>query len=307
MLCKNDRCRREVFLQRVHRFYSDDLFIRATSVISTEPVREMCSLQKTGPLATMALGRAVTGALLMAAQLRDNQVVALHFRGQGPLGSVYAEASYEGECRGWCDAPDASVPLKDGRIDVAKGLGIGLLNVIRSQPFEKAPHVGTVEMISSEIGDDIAYYLQQSHQIPSVVALGVVLAEDGTVDASGGVLIELMPGATDNVISQLEACVAAAKPLSQLLREGRSPIELLKNYSGPILMNEAEHSFDIRYACRCSSDRVTRSITMLGRDEVAKMVAESKDARVRCEFCGRTYVLSIAKLREILSGFSTCN
>ena len=298
---------REVFLQRVHRFYSDDLFIRATSVISTEPIREMCSLQKTGPLATMALGRAVTGALLMAAQLRDNQVVGLHFRGNGPLGSVYAEASYEGECRGWCDAPEASVPLKDGRLDVAKGLGVGLLNVIRSQPFEKAPHIGTVEMISSEIGDDIAYYLQQSHQIPSVVALGVVLAEDASVLASGGVLIELMPGASDSVVSNLESCVAAAKPLSQLLKDGRSPLEMLRNYSGSIRMNQAQHAFDIKYSCRCSSDRVTRSITMLGRDEVARMVDEGKDARVRCEFCGRTYVLTVAKLRDILSGFSKCN
>ena len=294
-------------MQRVHRFYSDNLFIRATAVISTDPVREMCTLQKAGPLASMALGRAVTGALLMAAQLRDNQVVGLHFRGNGPLGSLYAEASYEGECRGWCDEPGAQVPLRDGRIDVAAGLGIGLLNVIRSQPFEKAPHVGTVELVSSEIGDDIAYYLQQSHQIPSVVALGVILGESGAVEVSGGVLIELMPGADDGVISRLEKSVAEARPLTSLLKEQRSPVELLSNYSGSIIMNQAEHPFEIKYSCRCTSDRVQRSITMLGRDEVANMVAEGKDANVRCEFCGRTYTLTLMKLKEILAGFSTCN
>lgn len=294
-------------MQKVHRFYSDNLFIRATSVISTEPVREMCALQKTGPLASMALGRAVTGALLMAAQLRDKQVVGLHFRGSGPLGSVYAEASYEGECRGWCDEPGAHVPLRDGRLDVAAGLGIGLLNVIRSQPFEKAPHIGTVEMVSSEIGDDIAYYLQQSHQIPSVVALGVILGETGSVEVSGGVLIELMPGADDSVISHLEKAVAEARPLTSLLKENRSPIELLRNYSGSIAMNQAEHPFEIKYSCRCTSDRVQRSVTMLGRDEVADMVAEGKDASVRCEFCGRTYTLTLSKLKEILAGFSSCN
>ena len=294
-------------MQRVHRFYSDNLFIRATSVISTDPVREMCVLQKAGPLATMALGRAVTGALLMAAQLRDNQVVGLHFKGTGPLGSVYAEASYEGECRGWCDQPGANVPLRDGRLDVAAGLGVGLLNVIRSQPFEKAPHIGTVEMISSEIGDDIAYYLQQSHQIPSVVALGVILGETGSVEVSGGVLIELMPGADDSVISQLEKSVAQARPLTTLLKERLSPVELLRNYSGSITMNQAEHPFEIKYSCRCTSDRVERSVTMLGREEVANMVAEGKDANVRCEFCGRTYNLSLIKLKEILAGFSSCN
>ena len=245
--------------------------------------------------------------VLMAAQLRDNQVVGLHFRGNGPLGSVYAEASYEGECRGWCDVPDANVPLKDGRIDVASGIGLGLLNVIRSQPFEKAPHVGTVEMISSEIGDDIAYYLQQSHQIPSVVALGVILGPTGEVEAAGGVLIELMPGATEKVISDLEASVGKAKSLTSLLAEGKSALELLSNYTGAIHMNPTEHPFELRYTCRCSMDRVERSVTMLGRDEVQNMVDEGRDANVRCEFCGRTYKLTLARLQEILSGFSQMN
>ncbi len=294
-------------MQRVHRFYSDDLFIRATAVISSGVVRDMCRIQKTAPLATMALGRALTGAVLMAAQLRDNQVVGLHFRGNGPLGSVYAEASYEGECRGWCDVPEAQIPLKNGRIDVAGGLGIGLLNVIRSQPFEKAPHVGTVEMISSEIGDDIAYYLQQSHQIPSVTALGVVLAENGQVDVSGGVLIELMPGATDAVIANLEAAVAKARPLSSLLSEGKSPVELLQNYTDTIKMHQTEHPFELKYTCRCSMDRVERSLTMLGRDELSNMVAEGKESTVRCEFCGRTYQISLERLRELLGEFSSMN
>ena len=294
-------------MQRVHRFYSDDLFIRATSVVCTEVVREMCEAQKTGPLATMALGRAMTGAVLMAAQLRDKQVVGLHFRGNGPLGSIYAEASYEGDCRGWCDEPEANLPLKDGRIDVAGGVGIGLLNVIRSQPFEKAPHVGTVELISSEIGDDIAYYLQQSHQIPSIVALGVILSPEGTVQSAGGVLMELMPGATESVISSLEASAKNAKPLTSMLAEGHSPEVLLRNYSGAIAMNPAEHDFELKYTCRCSIDRVERSITMLGRDEVMKMVAEGRDANVRCEFCGRTYKISLTRLQEILSGFATMN
>lgn len=294
-------------MERVHRFYSDDLLIRATSVISTEAVREMCAVQKAGPLATMALGRAVTGALLMAAQLRDNQVVGLHFRGSGPLGSVYAEASYEGECRGWCDEPDASVPMKNGRIDVAAGVGIGILNVIRSQPFEKAPHVGTVELVSSEIGDDIAYYLQQSHQIPSVVALGVILGADGSVESAGGVLIELMPGATESVISNLEKSVASARSLTSLLKEKKNPLEMLANYTGSIVMNQAEHPFQVKYSCRCSVDRVERSITMMGKEEVSNMVLDGKDADVRCEFCGKTYKISLAKLKEILSGFANMN
>jgi molecular chaperone Hsp33 len=255
----------------------------------------------------MALGRAVTGAVLMAAQLRDNQVVGLHFKGNGPLGSVYAEASYEGECRGWVDHPEADLPLKDGRIDVAGGLGIGLLHVIRSLPFEKAPHVGTVELISSEIGDDIAYYLQQSHQIPSVTALGVILTADGAVEAAGGVLLELMPGASDGVISALEGFVAKARPLSQLLRERCSAELLLQNYTGSIRMNQVEHPFDLKYKCRCSLERVERSIFMLGRDEIQSLIAEGQDAKVRCEFCGRSYLVTLTRLVDILGEFSNMN
>jgi molecular chaperone Hsp33 len=267
----------------------------------------MCEVQKVGPLATMALGRAVTGAILMAAQLRDKQVVALHFRGNGPLGSVYAEASYEGDCRGWCDHPKATVPFKDGRIDVAAGLGIGILNVIRSQPFEKAPHIGTVELVTSEIGDDIAYYLHQSHQTPSVIALGVVLNPAGEVEVAGGVLIELMPGATDAVIAELEAAVKIARPLTELLANGCGADDLLKNITGSIPMNPSEHPHEIKYSCRCSADRAERSMTMLGREEVKRIVMEGKDSEVRCEFCGRSYRVALARLEEILSGFDNMN
>ena len=294
-------------MKRVHRFYSDNLFLRATSVISTDVVREMCTIQKAAPLATMALGRAVTGAILMAAQLRDKQVVALHFRGNGPLGSIYAEASYEGECRGWCDHPEAAVPFKNGRIDVAAGLGIGLLNVIRSQPFEKAPHIGTVELATSEIGDDIAYYLHQSHQTPSVIALGAVLNSDGQVEVAGGVLIELMPGASDAIISELEASVRTAKPLAEMLSNGCNPIELLTNFVGTIPMNPSEHPFDIKYTCRCSLDRAERSINMLGRDEIKEIVSLGVASKVRCDFCGRSYSISLERLREMLTQFDVMN
>lgn len=294
-------------MKRVHRFYSDNLFLRATAVISTDVVREMCTIQKAGPLAAMALGRAVTGAVLMAAQLRDKQVVALHFRGNGPLGSVYAEASYEGECRGWCDQPNASVPFKDGRIDVAAGLGIGLLNVIRSQPFEKAPHVGTVELVTSEIGDDIAYYMQQSHQTSSVIALGVVLDAQGQVEVAGGVLIELMPGATESTIGDLEAAVTAAKPLAEMLVAGSNAIQLLKNLTGSIPMNPSEHPFDLKYSCRCNQDRAERSINMLGREEIKEMIAKSESSKIRCDFCGRHYTISFDRLREMLANFDRMN
>lgn len=294
-------------MEQVYRFYSKDLYVRAAAVISTPVVADMAKIQKMGPLATMATGRAVTGALLMASVLRDRQVIGLHFKGDGALGSVYAEASYEGEARGWCDEPAAVLPLYKGHLDVALGVGRGFLHVTRSQPFEKAPHVSSVELVSGEVGDDLAYYLQQSLQIPSVIALGAILDENGSLEASGGVVIELMPGASEQTILKLEKSVAVARPLSQLLKEGANAEAILKNLVGDMEMTMIAHEHPIQYRCRCSMERVERSLTLVGQDELRSLVEDGENAEVRCEFCGQSYTVTLQRLQELLDEFSLPN
>lgn len=290
-------------MEQVYRFYSKDLYVRAAAVISTPVVREMAKVQQMGPLATMAVGRAITGSLLMASVLRDRQVIGLHFKGDGALGSVYAEAAFEGDARGWCDQPQAELPLRNGHIDVAGGVGSGFLHVTRSQPFEKAPHVSSVELVSGEIGDDLAYYLHQSLQIPSVIALGAIM--DATeLHASGGVIIELMPGAPESTITALEKAVAAARPLSQMLKEGTNAEQIVKNFVGALEMTMVPHEHPISYQCRCSMERVERSLVLVGKEELQSLVVDDKDADIRCEFCGQNYTVTRERLKELLSEFS---
>ncbi len=294
-------------MERIYRFYSKDLYVRGAAVISTPVIQDMLKMQSMGPLAAMATGRAVTGALLMASVLRDRQSIGLHFKGDGALGSVYAEASYEGEARGWCDQPYAQLPLFEGHLDVAHGIGRGLLHVTRSQPFEKSPHVSSVELVSGEISEDLAFYLHQSLQIPSVIALGAVFDENAVLHASGGVVIELMPGAPESVIDALEQTVAAAKPLSQLLRQGADAEAILKNYIGAMEMTKVAHEHPVSYRCRCSMDRVERSLTLVGKEELASLVEENNDVTVRCEFCGQNYTVDLTRLKQLLAEFSIVN
>lgn len=291
-------------MAHVHRFYSDDLFIRAAAVLSTPVVREMSSVQQMGPLATLATGRAVTGALLMSSVLRDGQVVGLHFKGDGALGSVFAEASYEGEARGWCDHPGADIPLKNGHFDIAGGVGLGFLHVTRSQPFQQSPHVSSVQMVSGEIGDDLAYYLHQSLQIPSVIALGASTNIQGSLEISGGVLLELMPGAPESAIANLEKQVSLARPLSALLKAGADERAILENFTGLIAMTEIPHDYEIKFTCRCSVDRVERSLTLVGVDSLKDLLNDDKDTEVRCEFCGRGYLVTRARLQEMVNEMS---
>jgi len=288
--------------EKIYKFYSEDLMIRASVAITTNVVAQMCAIQKTFPLASISLGRALTGALLMASQLRDGQRVGLYWNGDGPLGGIFAEANYEAQARGYCNNAQADLPLKNGKLDLSSAVGKGTLNVTRSQPFQKQPHVSIVPIATGEIGEDLAYYLMQSHQIPSIISLAVYLDGDGSILAAGGVLIELMPGATENLISTLESRALQAPPLSQLLMAGKSPQDLLAVYAHTDKLVAVEHEFPITYTCRCSRDRVDRTLTLLGKATLAEMILKGEAVPVTCQFCGRSYAVSVDELRQLATG-----
>jgi molecular chaperone Hsp33 len=288
------------FPEKIHKFYTEDLMIRASVARTTPIVRHMCEIQKLGPLARMGMGRALTGALLMASQLREGQQIGVHFRGDGPLGGLFAEASFESEARGYCHNGHADLPLKNGRLDLAGGVGRGLLSVARSQPFQKQPHIGLVPIVSGEIGDDLAHYLYQSHQIPSILALGVYLSKDGEVEAAGGVLIELMPGASESLIAELEARARGAGSLSQRILAGESERQILEAYAHGSPLVAVEHEYPITYKCRCSSERVDRTLLLLGRAALAEMILKGEPVAVQCQFCGRQYTVPVSELQALI-------
>lgn len=284
--------------ERVQKFLTEDLTIRAAGVIATSVIEQMRSLQNTYPIATVAVGRAVIGSLLMASHLKQGQELSLYFQGNGPLGTVFAEATFEGLARGYAANPQYLTPV-EGELRVGPAIGIGLLTVTHHLPIGGLPHRGTVIIRTGEIGDDIAFYLDQSHQIPSIVSLGVHVDRYGRVQAAGGVLIECMPGHTEEAIEKLEQRARQGISISKRIMEGATAEDLVKDLLGDFPLMRLEHDFPIKYQCRCTAERVKRSVALLGLEEVDKLLTENKPVEVTCEFCGRLFSVSQEELREL--------
>jgi len=254
---------------------------------------------RAGPLASMAIGNAVMGAALLASQLKD-QAVAMRFRGDGPLGDVYAEATYDGRIRVHVSNPLAELAPGDDPLDVAKGIGAGFLDVITTLPGLATPQVSTVALMAGGIGDDIAYYLHQSQQVLSVVALGLKFKTSGQVVAAGGIIIELMQSVPEDLIHSIETAVGAAGPLSARLLAGDSPADLAAAYLQNLALVEVPHPFELRFTCPCSWERVLRAFTLLGRKELISLIALGSDREVTCEFCHKKYQVTSEDLRGLL-------
>lgn len=287
---------------RVHKFLTKDLTVRAAGIIATPIIDEMRSIQNTYPVATVAVGRAMIGALLMASHLKQNQELSLYFQGNGPLGRVFAEATYEGKVRGYCNEPQYQSTNEGDKILIGSAIGIGLLTVTHHLPTGNTPHRGTVIIRTGEIGDDIAFYLEQSHQIPSVVALGVHLNPYGMVEAAGGVLIELMPGHSEETVAKIEARVkilTQENSLSKKILAGASAEDLVRDYLADFELMELEHPYDVEYSCRCSQERVVRSMALLTLEDLDSFISKNEPADVTCEFCGRKYQVSTEELNII--------
>lgn len=286
--------------ERVHRFVSKDLTLRIAAVNATEVVQHMQNLQNTYPLATVAVGRSMVGAILMASQLKDGQMVGLLFRGNGALQSVYAEASFDGHVRGYTPNPQYQPANYEGGLSIKEAIGQGTLSVARHQPFQKQPFHGTVELVSGEIGQDIAYYLHQSHQIRSLVSLGVYLDKHGKVQAAGGVLIEVMPGVEEEIVEKINQNYENKKPnISKMLLEGAQPADLVRPYMEGIDFSELPHEHSLEYFCPCTKDRVVRALETLGEDELQDMINKNESADVTCQICGRPYSISVTEIQLI--------
>lgn len=285
---------------KVHRFVSNDFTVRAAVVNATQQVAEFQSLQSALPLATLAVGRSMVGALLMASNLKPQQEVGVFFKGNGPLGSAYAQASYEGHVRGYCPNPGYQAPQPADVLNVGKALGNGMLTVSRQQPFQKQPFSGTVEMVTGEIGDDIAHYLHQSQQIRSIVSLGVYLDSYGKVLSAGGVLVEVMPGVESEVVDLLQKNQSQFKgSISQMLLDGAKEIELLSPYMVGLPFTQIPHEFPIQYSCPCTAERVKGALATLGEVELQEMIDLAESSEVQCQMCGRKYSISVEDLETL--------
>lgn len=257
---------------------------------STDIVAEVERLHHPSAVVSAALGRLVTGAVLMAATLKnDEDALTLRVKGDGPAGLLLAVADGRGNVKGYVENPIVELPPRaDGKLDVGGAVGReGTLTVIKDIGL-KEPYVGQVPLVSGEIAEDLTSYYATSEQIPTVCALGVLVERDLTIKKAGGYLLQLLPGATEQEISMLEQNVSRMKSMTELLCDGKTPYEIaeavLEGFS-PNVLDESE----AQYHCDCSRDRVERAYMSLGQEELRKIAAEQETVELKCQFCNKAY------------------
>ncbi len=267
---------------------------------STDIVREAETLHTTSATCSAALGRLLTGASLMGSMLKDpRDTITLRVSGGGPAGVIIACTDGTGNVKGCIDNPLVELPLKEnGHLDVGGAVGKdGIITVIRDNKLQKEPTVGQVPLVSGEIAEDLTSYYAYSEQIPTVCALGVLVDRDLTIACAGGYLIQLLPGATDAEITQLEANIASMDSVTEMLRSGKTTKDImnlaLSGFS-PEVLDERE----VRYQCDCSAERTKEMLLSLGRKEIRKLADEDPKCEVVCHFCHSKYQFDLYKLIE---------
>ncbi|MGZ3508118.1 MAG: Hsp33 family molecular chaperone HslO [Vulcanimicrobiaceae bacterium] len=275
--------------------------------ITTDLIREAQERHALAPTATAAVGRITTGAALLGASLKGSERVSLQISGDGPIRSVIGDAWLLGDgaigARGYAKVADADIPLNErGKFDVAGVIGNGSLQVTKSYEIGQ-PYVGVVPLYSGEIAEDIASYLVNSEQIPSIVALGV-LANPAGVIAAGGVIAQVLPGADEKAVAALEQRALAMPPATKMIADGADAHHLLHALAGDAELR-SHRSLDVHFACRCTREKVEAALLGLGVDELRRMVHERSETEATCEFCKKVYVFTSNEVNDLITRLET--
>ena len=284
------------------RAISKDGFVKAVAVSTRDLTERARQIHKTLPVATAALGRTLAAASMMGNALKgDGASVTLQIKGGGPLGKILAVSDNEGNVRGTVDDPAVDIPLRpDGKLDVGSAVGCdGTLTVIRDLNM-KEPYLGSVGLLGGEIAEDLAAYFVESEQIPTACGLGVLVDRDQSVLAAGGYLIQLLPGAGEDVISKVEGGVMAAGSVTGLLRENDDPEAILRKVLSDFDLDILEKS-PVEYRCYCSRERMERALISLGPQQLESLIEEQGSAELRCQFCDNVQTFTRQQLEALLS------
>lgn len=270
--------------------------VRIYALCTTNLVQEAATRHHTSHLASAALGRAMNGALLLAATMKDNERIALRLKGDGPIGEVVADA--EGtHVRGYVGDPDVILPLKNGKLDVGGAIGAG--NIIVTRYLQNAePFTGYAELVDGEIASDLTNYLYTSEQTPSSVALGVLVNKEGQVIASGGYFIQAMPGCAEETLAQLEENISLTPYVTQLLELGYTPEKMIETIARGLDVTIQE-SIELSYKCRCSREKILGALATLGQEDISAM-SQDEETEVHCQFCNETYKFSGEEIARLL-------
>ena len=274
--------------------------IRAFAATTKDTVETAKNAHNTSPVATAALGRLLTAGAMMGVMMKgDKDLLTLRMEGDGPIGGLLVSADSKGHVKGYAFNPEVMLPPNaKGKLDVGGALGIGVLSVIRDIGL-KEPYVGQTILVSGEIAEDLTYYYATSEQIPSSVALGVLMNKDNTVCQAGGFIIQLLPGASDEMIDKLEARLDEFASITSLLDEGKTPEEILDELLGEFGL-EILDKMPTGFVCDCEKSRVAKAIISLGKKEIAEMIEEGKPIEVSCHFCNKLYTFTVEELKEML-------
>ena len=283
------------------RGMSMDGFVKVVAIRSTEMVRRGAQIQGTTPNATAAFGRALTAASMMGnMQKVEDGSMTMQIRGGGPIGGITCVSDCVGNVRGYVVEPN--VPLVEkfpGKLDVGATVGTdGTLTIIRDLQM-KEPYVGSVELISGEIGDDVTAYFAQSEQTPTACALGVLVDTDCSVKVAGGYLIQLLPGAPDETIDAVERGIKRAGAVTKMLEAGMTPEDILGQVCGEIGVVFMETT-EVSYKCYCSRERVESALISLGKKELSEIAQEGKEFPVECQFCDTVYKFTPEDILELV-------
>ena len=278
-----------------------DGFVKVVAIRSTEIVRRGAQIQGTTPNGTAAFGRALTAASMMGnMQKVDNGSMTLQIRGGGPIGTITVVSDSTGNVRGCVTEPKVELVEKfPGKLDVGATVGTdGTLTVIRDLQM-KEPYVGSTPLVSGEIGDDVTAYFVRSEQTPTACALGVLVDRDLSVKVAGGYLVQLLPGAPDEVIDSLEKGIQRAGAVTTMLEQGMTPEDILGQVCGELGVVFMETT-EVEYKCYCSRERVTAALISLGREELQEIRNEGKAFPVECQFCDTIYQFTPEEIDELL-------
>lgn len=273
--------------------------VRVYAARTTETISEAQKRHQTWPTASAALGRAMTAGVMMGSMLKGNAKLTIKVEGGGPIGAILVDSNSKGEVRGYVTNPQTHFELNNkGKLDVARAVGTeGNLTIVKDLGL-KDHFSGQVPIVSGELGEDFTYYLVTSEQIPSSVGVGVLVNPDNTILASGGFIIQLLPGTDDETITKIEERLSKIDPISKLIQRGLTPEEILEEVLGQGNVKILEKQ-PVKFQCQCSKERIENAVVSLGEEEIQSMIDEEGQAEAQCHFCNEVYMLTREDLEEL--------
>lgn len=285
---------------QIYKFISSNGFIRASAFVGTELLNEMREIQKTSPPSTMALGRALSGVTLLSSLLKNGQVVSLQIQCDGPMKMLFAQASYEGHVRAFISEPQLPMAVEGHKLILAPLVESGTLTMTTYLSANTTPQRSQVLIETGEITEDIAHYIRTSTQTPCALSTGISFGPEGVVNGAGGILVEMMPGHTENDALFVERSLNTIGSLSQIFAEGTSAEQILRLLFVGLEGTYWEHPFPVEIVCTCSLDKVLNSLKLLGEKELKKIIEDKEEPlEVGCEMCGKKYQAFLKDIKNV--------